>query len=153
MVDIQYITKLINTKLEGSDAFLVEVKLSLGKLTVFIDKPAGITIEECSALSRYLSSELEDTGFNDMHETEVSSPGMDQPLKIFQQYKRRIGKNVRVITSSGQVHTGKLLEAGENSFSILETTIVKEKKKKIKTEKNIQLNYRDVKEAKVEFKF
>jgi len=151
MFDKNYFIQVIESKLSGTEQFLVDVKLSPGRLAVFIDKPAGITIEECTALNRFLINELEPSGFMDSHEIEVSSPGMDQPLKIYKQYQRRIGRNVKVIMPDGKLHKGKLLSANDNEFELLETIETKENKKKIKRESNIKLNYNQIKEVKLEF--
>ena len=151
MVDKNYITELIEIKLSGTELFLVEVKLSPGRLAVFMDKPAGITIEECSRMNRFLLEELEPSGFSETHEIEVSSPGMDQPLKVYPQYLRRIGKNVKVTTADGKLHKGKLLKADNSGFELLEIIETKENKKKVKRENNLALNYNDIKETKLEF--
>ena len=151
MFDKNYFIQVIESKLSGTEQFLVDVKLSPGRLAVFIDKPSGITIEECTALNRFLINELEPSGFMDSHEIEVSSPGMDQPLKIYKQYQRRIGRNVKVIMPDGKLHKGKLLSANDNEFELLETIETKENKKKIKRESNIKLNYNQIKETKLEF--
>ncbi|HKR05636.1 MAG TPA: ribosome assembly cofactor RimP [Bacteroidia bacterium] len=151
MVDKNYIIQLIENKLSGTEQFLVDVKLSPGRLAVFIDKPAGITIGECSALSRSLINDLEPTGFLDAHEIEVSSPGMDQPLKNYKQYLRRIGREVKVTTAEGKQHKGKLLSANENGFELLEIIQVKQDRKKIKQEINHKLNYNQVKETTLDF--
>jgi ribosome maturation factor RimP len=151
MFDKNYFIQVIESKLSGTEQFLVDVKLSPGRLAVFIDKPAGITIEECTALNRFLINELEPSGFMDSHEIEVSSPGMDQPLKIYKQYQRRIGRNVKVIMPDGKLHKGKLLSANDNEFELLETIETKENKKKIKRESNLKLNYNQIKEVKLEF--
>ena len=153
MIDIRQITELIENNLKDTEQFLVDVKLSPAKLIVCIDKPSGIKLDECSALNKYLAKELETTGFLETHEIEVSSPGMDQPFKVYQQYLRRIGRELKVITVEGKLHKGKLLSADNNGFEILETIETKENKKKIKHENNIKLNYNQIKETKLEFKF
>lgn len=151
MVDLNSITQLIETRLAGSDKFLVDVKLSPGKLSVFIDKPAGIKVEECSEMNRYLFTSLEPDGFTDTHEIEVSSPGMDQPMKVYQQYLRRLGRELKIITNEGKQHKGKLLAADNTGFELLEVIETKENKKKIKRESNLKLSYSDIKETKLVF--
>ena len=151
MVDKNHIIQLIEKKLSGTEQFLVDVKLSPGRLAAFIDKPSGITIEECSALSRFLINDLEPTGFLDSHEIEVSSPGIDQPLKNYKQYLRRIGKEIKVTTAEGKQHKGKLLSANENGFELLEIIQTKENKKKVQHQISHQLNYNQIKETKLEF--
>lgn len=151
MIDLNNITAIIEKKLEGTDQFLVEVRLSPGKLCVFIDKPAGILLEDCIALNRFLFQELDPAGFNESHEIEVSSPGMDKPLRVYKQYLRRIGRNVKVVTSDGILHKGKLLQANDSGFEIAEVIEKKENKKKIIYQSNIHLKYNEVKEVKIEF--
>ena len=152
-MDIAQIQQLVTGKLTGTDAFLVDIKLSLNRIAVAIDKPTGITIEECTGLSRYLAAELESCGLLETHELEVGSPGMDQPLKVYHQYLRRIGKRLRVITNDGKLHNGILKEANENAFTLFETIITKQDNKKVKTEQDVVYSYTDVKETKLEFSF
>ena len=149
MNDKETIVKLIETRLAGTDMFLVEVKASSGKITVLIDKPAGITISECISLNRFLVEELENTGLLEKHELEVSSPGMDQPLKVFNQYLRRIGREVSVLTTDGLQHQGKLLSANPEGIEIVKNTVSKINKKKEITEQHIQLPFETIKETKL----
>lgn len=153
MITIPYIKDLIEKKLDGTDQFLVDVKLSPSKLIVAIDKPTGILLDECSKLNKYLASELETSGFLETHEIEITSPGMDQPLKVYQQYLRRIGRELNVITIDGKFHKGKLLSANNITFELLEITTTKVQKKKIKHENTITINYNEIKESKLELKF
>ncbi|MGE5106508.1 MAG: ribosome assembly cofactor RimP, partial [Sphingobacteriales bacterium] len=61
---------------------------------------------------------------------EVSSPGLDEPLKMFRQYKKNIGRNVEIITKDGQHKEGKLIEITEDGI-IVEETKGKNKKKEV----------------------
>jgi len=149
MKDRTEIVKLIENQLSGTDNFLVDVKISPGKISVLIDKPAGITINECTGLNRYLVGELEASGMLETHELEVSSPGMDQPLKVFQQYQRRLGKQVRVITTGGILHEGKLLAARPEGIEIVKTHTNKVNKKKEITEEHLTLPFETIKETKL----
>ena len=49
------------------------------------------------------------------HELEVSSPGMEEPLKVLNQYQKRIGREVRVLTTNGIVKNGILKAAKQRS--------------------------------------
>lgn len=143
----------IEGHLKGTDQFLVDLKISPSKLAVFIDKPAGITLDECASLNRYLLSELEDSGFLEKHEVEVSSPGMDMPLVVPQQYLRRIGKEVKLVLKNGEECKGILQAADDSEFEVLAVTERKENKKKIRTEAVQKFAYQDVKETKLLFNF
>ncbi|MFM7767519.1 MAG: ribosome maturation factor RimP [Bacteroidota bacterium] len=86
MVSAEKISSLVQEWIGSSDRFLVEVKSSPSKVTVYIDKPTGITLQECAELSRLITDTLEPEGVWETHEVEVSSPGMDQPLRVYQQH-------------------------------------------------------------------
>lgn len=87
--------------LAGIDAFLVEVSVKhdgRGTLVrVLIDTDAGITIDQCAHVSRELGRVL-DTGsvFEGSYRLEVSSPGIDQPLKFLRQYGKNVGRRYTV---------------------------------------------------------
>jgi len=152
-VNKEQLENIVNEWVKPTDCFLVELKTSPSKVAVFIDKPTGVSLDECIALNRHLSSvpDLESTW--ETHELEVSSPGMDQPLKVYQQYQRRIGREVRVITSSGAEHKGTITSADEKGFELLEKHSRKENKKKIITEETHRFLYDQLKETKLIISF
>ncbi len=82
---------------------LVEVNL-LGRgkrmlLRVFIDKEGGVTLNDCEAFSRRLESLLDvEDPITGAYTLEVSSPGLDRPLKDLNDFRRSIGKLVRIVT-------------------------------------------------------
>lgn len=150
---VDKITSIINGWLAGTDRFLVEVKTAPTKITVFIDKPAGITLAECATLSKLIASELEPDGVWETHDLEVSSPGMDQPLRVYQQYLRRIGRQARVITKEGKEHKGVIRSADPSGFELVETISKKENKTKIVTEVTSRFGYDNIKETKLILSF
>jgi ribosome maturation factor RimP len=92
---------------QDSGFFLVDIKsLPADRIMIFADTVKGITIDECSALHRKLVEEIASAGD---FEITVSSPGLDEPLKVAEQYNKYIGKNVSVLTLQGQKHIGKLI--------------------------------------------
>lgn len=143
------ITAIVAGWIHNTDRFLVEVKSSPSKALVFVDKPAGITLQECAELSRLITETLEPEGVWDTHELEVSSPGMDQPLKVYQQYLRRIGRQARVITREGREHKGVISSADQDGFELTETNSRKENKQKIITETKNRFGYDHIKETKL----
>jgi len=94
-------------------------------IRIFIDKESGITLDECSKFSRALSAlfDVEDP-IPSAYILEVSSPGLDRPLKAMRDFERSIGKLVRVITRAmieGQnIFTGRItgVEGGDITLSI-----------------------------------
>jgi len=151
MIDRNYIVDLVNQKLAGTDCFLVEVKYSSSLIAVFIDKPAGITIGECSEIHRFIYNQLDGKDVLETRELEVSSPGMSEPLKVYPQYLRRIGRELQVIDESGVVHKGILKSADDKDFIIGITKFIKEGKKKTEQVEIITFNYNHVKEVKLVF--
>jgi len=76
---------------------LVELQAANGgrHLRLFIDKPGGIGVEDCAALSRQLSRVLEVEGV-DYERLEVSSPGLDRPLRKEADFARFAGQRAEV---------------------------------------------------------
>lgn len=140
---------IVNEWIKDTGCFPVEIKYSTSKIAVFIDHPQGVTLSACASLSRALTSGLESDGVWESHELEVSSPGMDQPLRVPKQYLRRIGRKAAVLMPNGIRHEGILQSADESGFELLETTSRKENKKKIITETLHRFNYDQIKETKL----
>jgi len=87
--------------LEARNAFLVDVFVRGEKGTkivqAFVDTDAGITIEQCAEISRELSRALSFTeALGGAYNLEVSSPGIDKPLKLLRQYQKNIGRKYKV---------------------------------------------------------
>jgi ribosome maturation factor RimP len=154
-------TELLKEKMESlvngiiadsPDHFLVEVKLlPKKKIQVFVDAETGIKIEKCVQISRALEKVLdEEKWFGDDYNLEVSSPGMDSPLKVLRQFKRRIGREVEVLLNSGVKHEGVLKEANELSLT-LEKTIKLNKKESV-TETH-EFLFSDIKHTKLILNF
>jgi ribosome maturation factor RimP len=143
------IEEFVNSQLEGSeDVFLVEVKVIPGNnIKVFLDADKGITIEKCIKVNRALYSQIEESDLfpNGDFSLEVSSPGVDEPLKLIRQYKKNIGRTVEVMLIDGTKKEGKLIEVNDEEL-IIEEKIGQGKKLVIKTT-NILLN--QVKHTKV----
>ena len=122
MISEEKIVALVQEKLKDSPLFLVEVKVKpSNKIHIFIDDESkGLAIGDCVELSRFIESKL-DRDQEDF-ELEVSSPGMDQPMKVFKQYLKSIGRQVAVIKKDGSKHVGKLIEADEKGITVEKTT-------------------------------
>ncbi|MGE0357462.1 MAG: ribosome maturation factor RimP [Burkholderiales bacterium] len=83
----------LRTTLESLGYELVDLEGSRsGLVRVFIDKPGGITVEDCAAVSHHLTRVFEVEGF-DYERLEVSSPGLDRPLKRLEDFARFAGRD------------------------------------------------------------
>ncbi len=115
------ITGFVNEQLVDTDAFLVEVKILPGNnIRVFLDADSGVTIDKCIKVNRALYKHLEESGLfpNGDFAIEVSSPGVDEPLKLHRQYKKNIGRTVEVTLADDTQRTGKLTAVTEDDISI-----------------------------------
>ncbi len=128
---IQAIETLLGQLLaETEDTFLVSVRIKpTNNIKVFLDADAGLSIDKCVKINRAMYRTIEEKGWypDGNFSLEVSSPGIEEPLKIFRQYKKNIGRKVEVILNDDTKQEGKLLEANEN-FIQLEYTEGKNKK-------------------------
>jgi len=115
--------------------FPVEIKMSpANDIKVFLDADDGITIEKCTSLNKALYKYIEESGlFADGNfSLEVSSPGVDEPLKLHRQYKKNIGRKVEVALNDGNRIEGTLATVTEDEI-VLEEKTGKGNKATIKT--------------------
>ena len=132
--------------------FLVEIKIKpTNNVKVFLDGDAGIPIGKCAVYNKALYKLLEESGLfpSDDFSLEVSSPGLDEPLKLERQYKKNIGRDVEVTKTDGNKVEGRLLSADENVIQVEEEK-GKNKKKQIILH-TIPSN--DIKSTKIQIKF
>jgi len=147
------IKQAVEEKLLGTEAFLVDIKVSYSKIAVFVDQPKGMKLEDCVEISRHLESKPELANAFETHELEVSSPGMDEPLKVLKQYEKRIGQDVSILMKDGIRKTGTLKSASPDQVVIVETIHRKEDGKKIFQAIEHNVPMADIKETKVVFNF
>lgn len=86
---------------EGLELVEVEIGGASGRqaLRLFIDKPGGVSLEDCSALSRALSAALDvEDPVAGAYDLEVSSPGLDRPLRTPEHFQKFRGQKVRLKT-------------------------------------------------------
>lgn len=108
---------------EEEDLFLVDVvvKGNTGnqKVLVFIDGDQGISIDQCSKTSRHLGAELEELDLiSGKYTLEVSSPGLDFPITLLRQYKKNLGRSLKIEMNDGEIIEGELKEASDDSIVI-----------------------------------
>jgi ribosome maturation factor RimP len=145
MIEKDKIQQLVGEFIKGTDLFLVGIKVSsANRITVLADKKEGITIDECGAIHRYLENNL-DRETEDF-ELQVSSPGLDLPFGVIEQYFKNEGKLVEVTDNEGSKFTGKLKNVTPGGFE-LETEIrIKGKTKELK---DCSFNFDQVKSTRV----
>jgi len=95
-------------------------------LRVFIDKPGGVTLDDCERAHVALGPALDVADpFPHAYTLEVSSPGLDRPFKRIQDYRRAVGKRVSVKLREPQAGqwrlAGTLTEAGDQAITLTVT--------------------------------
>jgi ribosome maturation factor RimP len=150
---IQAIKEKIGALLESHPShFLVEIRIKpTNNIKVFIDADEGVILSDLIDYNRKLYRQLEESKMfpNDDFSLEVSSPGLDEPLKLFRQYKKNIGRFVEITLNDGGKIEGKLMEATEDGV-VIEVESGKGKKKEIKQESVL---FDQIKNTKIQIKF
>ncbi|MFZ4101210.1 MAG: ribosome assembly cofactor RimP [Sphingobacterium thalpophilum] len=128
------VIELVEEKIaERPDLFLVDVQMhNSGILSILVDGDNGVPISDCVAISRHVGFHLEEENtIEQAYRLEVSSPGIDTPLKSIRQFRKNINRSLKVKLINGNTREGKLLDADESGITIQE--IFKEKGKKAVT--------------------
>jgi ribosome maturation factor RimP len=150
---IEAVEQRINRLMEGHPShFLVEVRIKpTNNIKVFIDADEGIMLSTLIEYNRKLYKELEESSLfpDGDFSLEVSSPGLDEPLKKHRQFKKNIGRYVHITRQDSSVLEGKLLETTADGI-VVETETGKGKKKEIKQE---TVSFADIKTTKIQVKF
>jgi ribosome maturation factor RimP len=149
--------RIIEEKVKGLLAnhpshFLVEVRIKpTNNVKVFVDADEGVVLSDLIDYNRRLYKQLEESGLfpNGDFSLEVSSPGLDEPLKLFRQYKKNIGRFVDITLKDNTKKEGKLIEATEDGV-IIETETGKGKKKETRQE---SILFDQIKNTKIQVKF
>ena len=146
MIDKIKIIDIVHEVLDGSDKFLVNVKITPdNRIYVDIDGDNGITIDDCIELSRAIESKLnrDDEDFA----LDVSSAGADAPLKLTRQYIKNVGRQLEIDLQDASHLEGTLLEADN------EKIVLKTKGTKKQPPKTLTLPYSDIRMARVIIQF
>jgi ribosome maturation factor RimP len=145
MIDKQDIQGIVKEFIKGTGLFIVAVKVSsTNRITVLADKNEGITIDECAALHRHIEMNIDRD--KEDYELQVSSPGLDIPFAIPEQYYKNEGKKVEVIDLDGTKHSGKLKNVTEGGF---ELEVELKGRGKAKEITDISFNFDQVKSTRV----
>jgi len=134
------------------ESFLVEVRIRPGNsVRIFIDSDQGMSIDKLAGYNRSLYKQIEESGFfpNGDFSLEISSPGLEEPLKLHRQYLKNVGRPVEVVLKNGIRIVGKL-----SSVTNDEIVLEEEKgNKKIKELVPHTISYNDIKTTKIQTKW
>lgn len=126
---IEKIREFLEPLLVDTDMFIVNIKIKpTNNVKVFLDADEGLSISKSASINRQLRKQIEETGLLPVEDysLEVSSPGVDEPLLNFRQYRKNVGRTVLVTLTDGTEHTGILKELTEEQI-VLEVKILKKK--------------------------
>ena len=134
------------------DCFLVDIWIKpTNNIRVALDADGGLAIEKCVSLNRRLYKQIEEAALypDGDFSLEVSSPGLDEPLKMRRQYVKNINRSVEVLQLDGKITEGVLTAVNENEIEVAET-IGKNKKKEL-----VQhiIPFTNIKSTKIQIKF
>ena len=118
-------------------------------MVVYIYGDEGVSLEACTQISRVLESVLdEEPTMGGVYELEVSSPGVNRPLKFPRQYLKHVGRTLRIELTNGTKIEGQLINTGHESISLEIKPVDKKSKPEIR-----EIPYEQIKEAYVTVQF
>jgi ribosome maturation factor RimP len=150
---IQIITGMVQELLHHDpDCFLVDIWIKpTNNIRVALDADKGLPIEKCVSVNRRLYKQIEETALypDGNFSLEVSSPGLDEPLKMRRQYLKNISRPVEVLMQDGTITEGVLTAVNENEIEVAETK-GKNKKKEVVQH---TIPFINIKSTKIQIKF
>ena len=133
MISKDFIKEIIEKELTDDDQFIAELKIdSQNRISVFVDSLSGFSIDDCVKISRAIEGNL-DREVEDF-ELQVSTPGLELPFRVPQQYFKNIDREIEVKCKDGKKYQGVLTNITDDSFTITYTEMVKVEGKKKKQE-------------------
>ena len=147
MITESVVRSLVEEKIQGTELFIVSAKVSSSnQIRVYIDSTEGLNVSDCVSISRHIEGNL-DREVED-YELQVSSPGLTEPFQHPLQYKKNVGREVKITTQQGDTIKGELIE-----FASDKITVMPEKKKKKDQADPITIPLNEIKEAKTVISF
>ncbi|OAV43500.1 ribosome maturation factor RimP [Lewinella sp. 4G2] len=137
-----------------ADCYVVDVKQTNTKLDVFIDSDSAMTFEKCQKTSRVIEAYLdEEQPLGEKYTLNVSSPGVDRPLKFHRQYVKNKGRTLDVTTQEGEKYKGELISVTEEGIVLTAKVRRKEGKRKLTVVEETAIVFGDIKKALVKISF
>jgi len=154
MITNAQIQELIADRLVEKNCFIVCLDVKPGNnIQLELDSPNGLSISDCIDFSRQIEHNL-DREAEDF-ELHVSSPGLDKPLRVFQQYQKNIGRDIKVVLLDDKKVEGKLEEVNESEVKLTYTVTEKIEGKKKKLKKIVEeiIPFTNIKETTIIISF
>ncbi|MDE6027548.1 MAG: ribosome assembly cofactor RimP [Muribaculaceae bacterium] len=148
MIDKEGIKDFVEKELEGSEYYLVDLKVSANnEITVEIDSDENVDIDFCIDLTRKIEEAF--SRDEEDYELEVGSCGLTSPFKVLRQYQKHIGDEVEVIEKTGRKQKGILKSADPDKFviEIMEKVKPEGAKRPVMQARDLEYGYGDVKQV------
>ena len=149
------VAQLLESALEENKSlFLIDLNISEeNHIRVVLDGDKGVTVEDCMTVSRAIEHNLDREEYD--FSLEVMSSGASEPLTLPRQFKKNIGRNLKVKTKKDEKIEGELISANDESCTL--TWSAREPKPigkgKVTVQKEAIVPYKDIMEAKVMITF
>lgn len=135
MINKEFVIKNLQEIIEDG-FFIVDVKISpSSKIVVHLDNKEGIKLKDCRLVHSKLYPLIEEE--TEFFELEISSPGLTNELKVWQQYEKIIDKRLSIITINDKSISGLLLSANDTEIKL-----------QLSKEETITLSYNEIRKAK-----
>ena len=147
---ISKIEALLAPLLEGTDMFVTNLQIEPGNnIKLFLDADEGLNVQKSVSINRQLVAQIDELGWypNGDSSLEVSSPGVDEPLRSIRQYKKNIGRTLAVTNIEDLEQIGVLKAVTEEGIS-LEVKISKKKETAL-----VELPFENIKQSIVQVIF
>lgn len=147
------IEHLVNGFFEDESFFIIDVSIVGGegmkKVSILIDNDKGLKIDDCARLSRRLGSEMEELNLIDTaFHLEISSPGLDRPLKLKRQYQKNVSRKLSVMLADSSIREGVLQAVHEDGIA-LGTEVPDKANKKKKNIVTVEIPFAEIKKSNV----
>jgi ribosome maturation factor RimP len=104
------VSQTVQTAIPGVEVLALEL-MGKERFCVYVDHPQGVDHALCERVTHALRPYL------DQYSVEVSSPGIERPLRTRAHFERAVGRNVKIKTSDGRAR-GEVLAAGERALQL-----------------------------------
>lgn len=148
---VKLIEEATESCIENKSIFLVDVNVKGNaghqKVQVFVDSDGSFGIDECSDISHRLGDILEEKQWiTENYTIEVSSPGVDKPLKFLRQYPKHVGRDLDIVMKDKTRYTGRLVNVTDGFISIVP---VGSKQKNKEKDVQVTLAFSEIEKTKV----
>lgn len=148
---IKKIEELLLPIIEGTDIFVVSISIKpINNIKIFLDADEGFAVAKSTMVNKKLRRQIDELELfpEGDYSLEVSSPGVDEPLKWKRQYIKNIGRNIEITLNDEQVVLGKIIAVEDENVSLEVTADTK--KKEIST---VEVLFENIKQAIIQISF